>query len=134
LSESKLWKKLKLKTKGWHIERVEDYLTDGRPDVEYCVDGVAGWVELKYMKKWPVRPTTPLRMAHLTVSQENWHFHYHRHGGRSYFLIQVDDDYLLHKGEISREINNQTQKWHFANCLAHCKGKLMASLLLFLRP
>lgn len=36
-----------------HFERVENMVADGTPDVDFCIDGVAGKIELKYSDYHP---------------------------------------------------------------------------------
>ena len=49
--------KLKLRH---HFERVENAVAVGTPDVDYCVAGVAGKIELKFAPRHPVRQATPV--------------------------------------------------------------------------
>lgn len=42
------------------FERVENRVADGTPDVDYCIAGVSGKIELKYTPKHPVRSSTPV--------------------------------------------------------------------------
>lgn len=42
-----------------HFQRVENYAGDGTPDVDYCIAGVAGKLELKYADGG-VRESTPV--------------------------------------------------------------------------
>lgn len=41
-----------------HFERVENTVADGTPDVDYCIAGVAGKIELKWSDHHPVRDTS----------------------------------------------------------------------------
>lgn len=41
-----------------HFERVENGVADGTPDVDYCIKGKAGKIELKYTDSHPVRTTS----------------------------------------------------------------------------
>jgi hypothetical protein len=42
-----------------HFERVENYVAEGTPDVDYCIAGFAGKIELKY-GTGGVRQSTPV--------------------------------------------------------------------------
>lgn len=43
-----------------HFERVENMVSVGTPDVDYCINGRAGKIELKYAPRDPVRSSTPV--------------------------------------------------------------------------
>ena len=48
-----------------HLSFVESHLTSsGIPDIAYTIDGITGWLELKY--------GTPARAPHLRLSQRQW--------------------------------------------------------------
>lgn len=67
-----------LRALGFQAQAVETPETGaGLPDVEACApagpwDQPAGWLELKQLKAWPRRATTPLRLPHLTLRQARW--------------------------------------------------------------
>ena len=70
------------------LERVENGLEAGWPDVYYCWGGAAGWIELKAPSE-PARPTTRLMSGQheLTREQRNWHLAHWLAKGRSWILI-----------------------------------------------
>ena len=51
-----------------HAVSVEAGGAPGIPDVAHAL----GWMELKVVKAWPVRPDTPLRVPHFTAQQREW--------------------------------------------------------------
>lgn len=57
-----------------HFERVENAVATGTPDVDFCIAGVPGKIELKYTNYHPVRPGTPVlgRGNGLRRSQVVW--------------------------------------------------------------
>jgi hypothetical protein len=72
------------------IERVENQLIAGMPDVHYVCRNGAGWIELKAAVV-PVRPTTPLLgKGGLSQEQINWHIKYSQFGGVSFVLVRYD--------------------------------------------
>lgn len=72
-----------------HIERLENMVGAGHPDVEGCLEGVQFWLELKVAKR-PARPTTKLRFGSpLRESQVDWAKKRIAAGGRVWYLIQV---------------------------------------------
>lgn len=84
--------------KPLHAVSVENGMTHpGTPDVSYA----GGWIELKAMEHWPVRPTTPLRVPHFTPQQRIWLMRRYRAGGRVFLLLTVGNDWLLFKGSVA---------------------------------
>lgn len=70
------------------LERVENVVAVGVPDVYAVGRGVSSWVELKASEAIPKRAATPLLGRDgLTVEQRNWHLDHARFGGRSFVLI-----------------------------------------------
>lgn len=85
---------------------VENYARPGTPDVNY----IEGVIELKWKKKWPVRPTTIIRCAHFTPQQKvmlarRWH-----KGGNAYLLSQIDQDWLLFSGDVAAKIYGKSNR------------------------
>jgi len=73
-----------------HIERVENAVAAGTPDVDYCVNGHAGKLELKYASRHPVnlRTTAVLgRDCGLRKSQVVWIHRRLRAGGTVFVAV-----------------------------------------------
>lgn len=72
-----------------HFERIENVVTDGGPDVDYCVAGVCGKIELKFAPHHPARDTSQvLGIQHgMRRSQITWACKRTWAGGRVYLLI-----------------------------------------------
>lgn len=67
----------------------------GTPDVAY----IGGWIETKWLREWPARPDTVVRLDHpLTPQQRLWHRLHARLGGVSWVLLQVRQEWLLLRG------------------------------------
>lgn len=108
-SESNLWKTVKPKLSPFGaFRRVENRIDTGTPDVAYCAtwqsETQSGWIELKDVHEWPVKPETNLTIEHLTQVQENWMIDWVGMGGRAYLLVQVKHDYLLFNAWAVKEI------------------------------
>ena len=79
MAEKSLWGYLRKNMKGrWeHVTRVENSVSVGMADVSYYLNGNA-WIELKEVKKLPVRPTTGIKLG-------QWH---ENGGAQRHFLIK----------------------------------------------
>lgn len=72
-----------------HMERLENMIGAGHPDVELCYMGRQNWIEQKVAKR-PARATTVLRFGSpLRDSQYEWALKRIAAGGRVWYLIQV---------------------------------------------
>lgn len=80
-----------------HFERVENATGVGTPDVDWCIAGVAGKIELKFSPRHPVRSTTPLQDARkgLRRSQIVWAVKRLRAGGRVFLLVGTPESAWL---------------------------------------
>jgi len=79
---------------GVRLERIENGVGSGLPDVHCLCRGVTRWVELKALKR-PKRPTTPLfKPRTLRPEQTAWHLSYNHAGGRSFILVRDDQRVL----------------------------------------
>lgn len=95
--ESALWDRLKsatvkLRAEGHRIDlqRLENAIAAGHPDVEGCIDGDQIWIELKSEER-PKRPATPIRPK-LRDSQSIWHRQRCAAGCRiNWVLLQVGE-------------------------------------------
>lgn len=82
--------------KQFDARAIENLCQKGTPDVE-CI---LGWIELKWVEKWPARSKTPLRIDHYTKEQRIWARTRVRRGGSCWLLLQVEegDQWLLFCG------------------------------------
>ena len=101
MKEASLWQwlaKLRRTHQPIHIERIENRVGVGVPDVQGCYNGIPFMVELKVAPK-PTKPNTPVKIV-LRESQREWHSDRLAAGGRSFFLVQVGKTrYLLQWGD-----------------------------------
>jgi len=92
------------------LDRVENPIAPGMPDINFCADGHEMWIEQKSPIE-PVRPTTPLFGSNHRVSQNqmNWHLRQYQAGGISWLLITTDKRWILISGSrIEQDINKLT--------------------------
>lgn len=110
-SEQALWQWVKRHfNKFGFWERIENNLARGTPDLHYCINGSAGWIELKQLEAWPMRETTKVQVPTLTIYQRTWHEEYAKQSGRSWLLLRVGmRDYLLFAGSDVKRIGDYTR-------------------------
>lgn len=77
--------------------RIESPITPGYPDVEFCVGGIHGHLELKYRQVPPIRNSTPVfpDAKGLRKNQIAWITNRLWHGGRVFVFAGVGRTTLL---------------------------------------
>lgn len=110
-AESSNYKTLK---KNWpcpydRIDRIENAVVDGMPDINMEIDGHEIWIEQKSPTE-PKRATTPLFGSNHKISQaqKNWFLRHYKAGGVAFFLLGTDKRWLLITGEHADTINEMT--------------------------
>ena len=91
------------------MDRIENLVVDGMPDISYCIKGVDGWIEMKSPAA-PKRKTTPvLKSQHkLLQSQKNWFKRQYNAGGIAYILICMRSRWILMDGAYADKVNDMT--------------------------
>lgn len=111
--EQKLWDNFRRHATGsglW-LQRVENLVEDGMPDVYGANFTGDFWVELKATERHPARPTTPLlgKKDGLNPDQENWHRKANgKFGIASYILVKTYMGTFLISGAYADFINEFT--------------------------
>lgn len=106
----RLRKKILVTFPSARIDRVENGLVDGMPDVNMCIGGKDIWMELKYIPEWPARDTTQvLGRRGLRPEQVNWHIKQGLAGGTSFIIVGIDRDTYVTDNVDVREINTWTR-------------------------
>ncbi len=101
--EARLWQAMKahMWMPGDRLDRVENAVTDGQPDVNGCLAGEDVWVELKAPTE-PKRATTVLMTSNgnhqLLQSQINWFARQRQAGGIAFILVRTDHRMMLVDG------------------------------------
>lgn len=109
--EARLWQaiKNKLALPRDRMDRIENSLGSGYPDVNATIDAEDIWIELKAPAE-PARPTTPLMMANgnhrLLESQINWFCRQRQAGGIAFILVRTNKRLLLVDGTIHAKVFN----------------------------
>jgi len=111
--EQRLWDSMRRNNKKQlhtiNLERVENVVTVGMPDIYVKYYSSECWVELKTCKL-PKRETTRvLGDKGLSQDQINWHQKHNVYGLRSYILIKADKKLFLLPNKYAERINDMTQ-------------------------
>jgi hypothetical protein len=116
-----------------HIERIENLVGVGNPDVTGCYRGGAFDLELKTAHR-PARSTTAVipivaKDPYIRPAQKNWHMERWRAGGQCYFLVQVGrlSRYLL-PGDLARDIEGKPEAWLYDRSVLELPGPLSGPL------
>lgn len=95
MRESDLWKYLRNGLIGkCHLTRIESSAGNGVPDVSIGLPGKNAWLELKYVKEWPRREPTKLRLP-LRPEQKHWIKCRGELSGDVWVLCRVDNYFFL---------------------------------------
>ena len=79
---------------------VENPVHPGTPDVNF----IEGWIELKWLRDWPKKPETLVRLDHpLMMQQRIWHIQRRMKGGQSWVLLQCKRQWFLFDGAIAAQ-------------------------------
>jgi hypothetical protein len=89
VSEANFWQLIRKNVPG-HLVRIENHAGTGQPDVNYCIAGVEGWIELKYLEAFPKRQDTMVRIPHFEPEQRIWLTQRKNAGGRVFLFVRVD--------------------------------------------
>ena len=110
MSESRLWDRLRGAIgRSGHFVRLEFNPEAGIPDVDYCVHGEEGKIELKHVNRRPSREGTAVfTNGGLRDQQVVWIHQRVRHGGRVWILPQIGERLFLVPGSYCRGFNGMT--------------------------
>lgn len=110
MSEADLWTTTR-KAIGHtgHFTRVENAVAAGMPDVDFCIRGIEGRLELKHRADEPARIETPVfKHKGLRESQLLWIRTRVKHGGRVFILAEVAGSRWLLPGSVADDFNDMT--------------------------
>lgn len=113
--EQRLWDRLRQGLNGQcYLERVENVVNPGRPDVDAMVNGITIPLELKSIEAWPQRKSTPVlgKKNGLNKNQLNWWLRWRWFGGRGFIVVSVHDESFAISSDLSDQINSFTRA-HF---------------------
>lgn len=94
---------------GDRLDRVENIVVDGMPDVNGCFSGREFWIETKCPTE-PKRDGTPLFGSNhdLSLGQRNWALRQMNAGGNVFFYIVTDKWRFLVHGRYADRLNSMT--------------------------
>jgi hypothetical protein len=109
-TEQRLWDRMRqhIAPRGILLERVENAVGEGMPDVMVLCGGVFTPTELKAVESPPARPDTRLIPSGkgLSVEQRNWHLAWQQNGGRSLIVVGCGRTAILAvEGKYADDIN-----------------------------
>lgn len=99
MSENRKKNELVKLLKPWDALAVENPAKPGTPDLECTL----GWIEVKWMRSWPKRPETVVRVDHYTPQQRVWARRRALAGGKVWLMLIVGTEWLLFRGEDAAE-------------------------------
>lgn len=107
--------------KHLHARPVENSVGPGTPDVT-CT---AGWIELKWMRRWPARPDTKVIIEHYTKKQKWWLRDRWNAGGGAWLLLQVGREYMLFEAPEAQLVHDGLTRGElYKHSAAHWKNGL----------
>lgn len=89
------------------------------PDVNYCIEGAEGWIELKVasIRRDPTAAVFGVTRYGMNRDQINWHIRQYQSGGRSFILIRFPHALFMLPGRVAMNVNSYTyQKMWDASC------------------
>lgn len=109
--EQKLWDRMRHSLKDHvYLERIENVVNPGRPDVDTLWDGVVLPVELKALETFPKRDATPvLGGSGLNQNQLNWWLNWRRWGGSGFVVIGIAGELFAVPAKFSDDVNYFTR-------------------------
>lgn len=112
MNESSAYKWLKdaiCNSSSDRIDRFENIVGVGNPDVNVCIDGAEFWIEIKAPKE-PVKATTPLFGSNhkLSQDQKNWILRQLKANGNAYIFVATDKRKMLVHGKHADQFNEMT--------------------------
>ena len=92
---------------GASVSFHEDRYTIGTPDISYGLNGVNGWIEAKYLDKWP--KSGVVKIDHYTPQQKNWLMERGKAGGKCFLLVGVGSEMMLFDHETAQDVGEMQQ-------------------------
>jgi len=95
MNEAGVWNYVKGGLAGkWLATRIESNAGNGVPDVVFCVPNINGFMELKFIKEWPKRPETKVKLP-LRPEQKLWVETRGKRGGNVWVFCRIENSMFL---------------------------------------
>lgn len=94
MSESGMRQRVIKALKSLDAIAIENSIGQGTPDINY----IEGFLELKWLRRWPTKETTIVQLPHFTLGQRRWLRNRYSRGGHSWLLLQCRSEWLLFHG------------------------------------
>lgn len=94
MSEAELQGKVLRQLWFLHGIPVENPKKPGTPDIAF----IHGWIECKWLDRYPVKKGTIVRIEHFTGKQRLWLLKHSALGGNCFLWLQVGRDHLIFNG------------------------------------
>ena len=112
-----------------HFQRHEDLAAEGIPDISFAIRngdiGTQGWIELKWKRRYPVRPTTQIKFEHFTAAQKLWLRLRGRIAGNCWVFVQIEREWFLFDWKIAIEhLGKMTRSELMLRCTQQWQGKV----------
>jgi penicillin-binding protein-related factor A (putative recombinase) len=105
----------------------------GISDVLYSLEGSRGLIELKYIKEWPKRKTTTVKIKHFTKEQKLFLYKHGRESGLCFLFLRVGKkDFLLFDHLQAQNLGKLTKDQMIKKSLAYWKKSIDFTELRFL--
>lgn len=100
---------------------VENTARPGTPDINF----IEGWIELKVLDHWPAKTDAVVKVPCFTPQQRVWLRRRVQLGGAAYFLIRIDQDWLLFDGQTAADqIGKMNKETMLQECLFCSSNRL----------
>lgn len=108
------------RARGLSLQRIENMVKVGMPDVLSIADSVVTFVENKAAYTLPYGVKIRGKIHPVSIEQMNWHLDWHKNGGLSYILIFVGrTEQFLVEGKYADVVNDMTRATLEAVCIAN---------------
>ena len=106
-----------------HIDArsIEDAFSSGIPDINTAY----GWIELKFIRAYPKRDSTPIKIHHFTANQKLFLFRrWSVLQGGAFLLVRIEKDWFLFAGKDSYDIDTWTHDEWKSKALWSCHKRM----------
>lgn len=121
MAESAMRKKVVKALAPLNAIAVENPCLPGTPDVNF----IEGWIELKWLRSWPKKEETIVKLDHYSQQQKVWAFRRRRAGGSCWFMLQCGREWLIMDGAVAALwVNKCTKAELIAKSVVYFKSGL----------